>query len=154
MYIVLKKCCSRYGIKKKTSFWKMSCFLFIPCILSKHESESEVAQCLTLCNSLQPRGLQPTRLLRPWDFPSKSTGVGCCFLLRVNVAQCNIIFHKVCTGYMRGHGDVILERRKRWYRDKNYRFFLSSALNLQLLSGHTHCSPQATPTAPLRPHHC
>ena len=29
----------------------------------------------------QPHGLQPTRLLRPWDFPGKSTGVGChCFL--------------------------------------------------------------------------
>ena len=26
--------------------------------------------------SLRPRGLQPTRLLRPWDFPGKSTGVG------------------------------------------------------------------------------
>ena len=28
------------------------------------------------------RGLQPTRLLRPWDFPAKSTGVGCHVLLR------------------------------------------------------------------------
>ena len=29
-----------------------------------------------------PHGLQPTRLLRPWDFPGKSTGVGChCLLL-------------------------------------------------------------------------
>ena len=27
-------------------------------------------------NSLLPHGLQPTRLLRPWDFPGKSTGVG------------------------------------------------------------------------------
>ena len=27
-------------------------------------------------------GLQPTRLLRPWDFPDKSTGVGCHRLLR------------------------------------------------------------------------
>ena len=27
--------------------------------------------------SLRPRGLQPTRLLSPWDFPGKSTGVGC-----------------------------------------------------------------------------
>ena len=26
--------------------------------------------------------LQPTRLLRPWDFPNKSTGVGCHFLLQ------------------------------------------------------------------------
>ena len=30
----------------------------------------------------QPHGLQPTRLLCPWDFPGKSTGVGChCLLL-------------------------------------------------------------------------
>ena len=30
-----------------------------------------------------PQGLQPTRLLRPWDFPGKSTGVGCHHLLRL-----------------------------------------------------------------------
>ena len=30
----------------------------------------------------QPHGLQPTRLLYPWDFPGKSTGVGCHRLLR------------------------------------------------------------------------
>ena len=36
---------------------------------------------LVLSNSLQPHGLQPTRLLRPWDFPGKSTGVGCHCLL-------------------------------------------------------------------------
>ena len=29
--------------------------------------------CLTL---LQPHGLQPTSLLRPWDFPGRNTGVG------------------------------------------------------------------------------
>ena len=39
----------------------------------KAKSESEVAQsCLTLSN---PHGLQLTRLLRPWDFPGKGTGV-------------------------------------------------------------------------------
>ena len=32
-------------------------------------------------NSLQPHGLQPTRLLSPWDFPGKNTGVGCHSLL-------------------------------------------------------------------------
>ena len=31
-------------------------------------------------NSLPPLGLQPTRLLCPWDFPGKDTGVGCHFL--------------------------------------------------------------------------
>ena len=33
-------------------------------------------------DSLRSHGLQPTRLLHPWDFPGKSTGVGChCLLL-------------------------------------------------------------------------
>ena len=34
-----------------------------------------------MSDSLRPHGLQPTRLLRPWDFPGKSTGVGCHCLL-------------------------------------------------------------------------
>ena len=33
-------------------------------------------------DSYRPHGLQPTRLLRPWDFPGKSTGVGCLSLLQ------------------------------------------------------------------------
>ena len=33
-------------------------------------------------HSLRPHGLEPTRLLGPWDFPGKSTGVGCHFLLQ------------------------------------------------------------------------
>ena len=32
--------------------------------------------------SQRPRGLQPIRFLCPWDFPGKSTGVGCHCLLR------------------------------------------------------------------------
>ena len=48
----------------------------------KVKSESEVAQlCPTL--SKRPHGLQPIRLLHPWDFPGKSTGVGCHCLLCV-----------------------------------------------------------------------
>ena len=43
------------------------------------ESESEVAQsCPTLCHPMD------CRLLRPWDFPGKSTVVGCNFLLHFN----------------------------------------------------------------------
>ena len=41
--------------------------------------KSEVSQ---LCPTLQPHGLQPTRLLHPWNFLGKSTGVGCHFLLQ------------------------------------------------------------------------
>ena len=35
-----------------------------------------------LSDSLRPHGLQPTRLVHPWDFPGKRTGVGCHGLLR------------------------------------------------------------------------
>ena len=34
--------------------------------------------------SPRPHGLQPTRLLHPWDFPGKSTGVGCQCLLPIS----------------------------------------------------------------------
>src|SRR5574341_1131639 len=33
-------------------------------------------------DSVRPHGLQPTRLLHPWDSPGKNTGVGCHFLLQ------------------------------------------------------------------------
>ena len=35
-----------------------------------------------MSDSVRPHGLQPTRLLRPWDSPGKNTGVGCHFLLQ------------------------------------------------------------------------
>ena len=35
-----------------------------------------------MSDTLRPHGLQPTRLFCPWDFPSKSTEVGCHFLLQ------------------------------------------------------------------------
>ena len=41
------------------------------CLVSK--------SCLTLS---QPRGLKPTRLLCPWDFPSKTIEVDCHFLIQ------------------------------------------------------------------------
>ena len=47
-----------------------------------HESEKWKESRSVVSDSLRPHGLQPTRLLRPWDFPGKSTGVGCHCLLR------------------------------------------------------------------------
>ena len=38
---------------------------------------------LSRSDSLQYHGLQPTGLLCPWDFPGKSTGVGCHCLLQL-----------------------------------------------------------------------
>ena len=47
-----------------------------------HESEKWKWSRSVVSDSYRPHGLQPTRLLCPWDFPGKSTGVGChCLLL-------------------------------------------------------------------------
>ena len=48
-----------------------------------HESEKWKWSRSVVSDSYRPHGLQPTRLLRPWDFPGKSTGVGCHCLLRL-----------------------------------------------------------------------
>ena len=47
-----------------------------------HESEKWKWSRLVVSDSERPHRLQPTRLFRPWDFPGKSTGVGCHCLLR------------------------------------------------------------------------
>ena len=46
------------------------------------ESEKWKWSRSVVSNSQRPHGLQPTRLLRPWDFPGKSTGVGCHCLIQ------------------------------------------------------------------------
>ena len=53
--------------------------------IGKHCDQRRISikdeRMLTLGVSKQPRGLQPTKLLSPWSFPGKTTGVGCHFLL-------------------------------------------------------------------------
>ena len=46
-----------------------------------HESEKWKWSRSVVSDPQRPRGLQPSRLLRLWDFPGKSTGVGCHCLL-------------------------------------------------------------------------
>ena len=48
-----------------------------------YESEKWKWSCSVVSDPQQPHGLQPTRLLCPWDFPGKSTGVGWHCLLRI-----------------------------------------------------------------------
>ena len=49
-----------------------------------HESEKWKWRLSVVSDSSRPHGLQPTRLFRPWDFPGKSTGVGCHCLLELH----------------------------------------------------------------------
>ena len=44
-------------------------------------------------DSYWPHGLQPTRLLRPWDFPGRNTGVGCHSLLPLCAGLWNFCFN-------------------------------------------------------------
>ena len=48
---------------------------------SNGESEQWDWSRSVMSDSQRPHGLQPTRLFHPWDFPGKSTGLGCHCLL-------------------------------------------------------------------------
>ena len=65
-------------LQARTLEWVAISFSFL---LFLHESEKWKWIRSVVSDSLRPRGLQPTRLLRPWDFPGKGTGVGCHCLL-------------------------------------------------------------------------
>ena len=52
-----------------------------------HESEEWKWSRSVVSDSSRPHGLRPTRLLRPWDFPGKSIGVGCHCLLQKHILQ-------------------------------------------------------------------
>ena len=65
-----------------------------------HESEKWKWSRSVVSDSSRRHGLQPTRPLRPWDLPGKSTGVGCHCLLRNQLLfllyNCsnNVYFHQ------------------------------------------------------------
>ena len=52
-----------------------------------HESEKWKWSRSVMSNPQRPHGLQPTRLLHPWDFPGKNTGVGYHHLLQWDVRE-------------------------------------------------------------------
>ena len=54
----------------------------LPFLSPMHEREKWKWSRSVVSESLLPYGLRPTRLLRPWDSPGKSTGVGCHCLLQ------------------------------------------------------------------------
>ena len=60
----------------------------LPCPSPMHESEKWKWGRSVVSDSSRPHGLEPTRLLRPWDFTGKRTGVGCHRLLRKSLEKC------------------------------------------------------------------
>ena len=58
-----------------------------PCPSPMHESEKWKWSREVVSDPQRPQVLQPSRLLHPWDFPGKSTGVGCHCLLQNRVTD-------------------------------------------------------------------
>ena len=52
-----------------------------------HASEKWKSSQSVVSDPQQPHGLKPSRLLHPWDFPGKCTGVRCHCLLRLWYAR-------------------------------------------------------------------
>ena len=48
-----------------------------------------------LLSRVRPYGLQPSRVILPWGFPGKSTGVGCHCLLRTSPLKRNILQYQI-----------------------------------------------------------
>ena len=68
-----------------------------------HESGKWKWSHWVVSDSYRPHGLQPTRFLHPWDFPGKSTGVGCHCLLRhimlvsYNMKKVKVLVTQLCS---------------------------------------------------------
>ena len=59
-----------------------------------HESEKWKWSHSVVSDPQWPHGLPPMRLLRPWDFPGKSTGVGCHWVCCYLHAIINMLWYK------------------------------------------------------------
>jgi len=62
-------------------FYRQEHWSGLPFPSPMHESEKWKWSHSVVSDSSWPHGLQPTRLLNPWGFPGKCTGVGCYCLL-------------------------------------------------------------------------
>ena len=100
-----------------------------------------------MSNSLKPYGLQPTRLLCPWNYPGKNIGVGCYFLLHgifqtqgsnPGLPHCRQIFHHLS--------------HERSPEDSKYYYLTWELKKLTHTNTNTICTSQRTPsTEPSEP---
>ena len=85
-----------YQAPQSLGFSKQEHWSGLPFPSPMHESEKWKWSCSVMSDSSWPHGLQPTRLLHPWDFPGKNTGVGCHCLLRATLLGMDFLCSKSC----------------------------------------------------------
>ena len=80
----------------------------LPFPSSIHESEKWKWNRSVMSDSSRPHGLQPTRLLRPWDLPGKSTGVGCHCLSIVDIVSYPplCVWYRTLTGFRTNYPQI------------------------------------------------
>ena len=61
---------------------------------------------------MRPHGVQPTRLLRPLDFPGKSTGVGCHCLLQNNIIGLIYLLYFFYYTFRQIHNNYVMSKLK------------------------------------------
>ena len=111
--------------------------LLVVIILQNINVSSQYVVCVMLSSSVsdssRPYGLQPTRLLCPWDSPGKNTGVSCHFLLQgifptqgsnLSLPHCRLILYHWATREIQTLHSVIcqlyLNKKKNLKGDKWY----------------------------------
>ena len=90
----VRLCDPRDGSPPSLGFSRQEHWSRLPFPFPVHESEKWKWSHSVVSDSQRPLGLQPSRLLRPWDLPGKSTGVGCHCLLRKLYIPISFYFFK------------------------------------------------------------
>ena len=92
-----------------------------------HESEKWKWSRSVVSDSQRPHGLQPTRLLHLWDFPGKSTGVGChCLHLCIFWKTLNWLITLVTSWWLGKWASLLIEFDLWLLQKKTQQLLLSS----------------------------
>ena len=83
-----------------------------------YRENRESVTCSVVCDSLWLHGLQPTRLLCPWNSPGKNTGVGSHSLLQGIFLTSNLgLLHCRQTVYSLSHWRIpMIQKKKKWVK--------------------------------------
>ena len=83
VWLFLTPWTSAYQAPPSMGFSRQEDWSGVPLPSPMRENEKWKWSCSVVSNPQRLHGLQPTRLLHPWDFPGKSTGVGCHCLVQL-----------------------------------------------------------------------
>ena len=86
----------------------------VPGVLQARALEWVPLPSLVVSDSLRPHGLQPIRLICPWDSPGKNFGVGCHFLLQGIFLTQGSNPHHLCLLHWQAGSLLLVSPEKPW----------------------------------------